>query len=78
LEIDTGAWAGLATIADKAALGGRMRAAKLNKEELSRIGRKGGKAKARKRKAMLQTFDKWDRANERDKKELRCRSRNSQ
>lgn len=67
---------GLATIADCAALGGRMRGrktwktAKQRREGLSKIGRKGGLAKARKRRAMVKALEKLDRQIERDKRKL--------
>lgn len=67
---------GLATIADFATLGGKLRGrrtwktAKQRREGLSKIGRKGGLAKARKRREMVKALEKLDRQIERDKRKL--------
>lgn len=67
---------GLATIAERSALGGKMRGSKTCKTPkaraalLSKIGRKGGVAKAKKRRDMLRALDRLDRQIERDKKKL--------
>lgn len=64
-----------ATLRRVAALGGRMRAAKLRSTEagrkrLSAIGRKGALAKARKRRVLLRTVSQLERKIARDRKAL--------
>lgn len=67
---------GLATIADCAALGGRMRGSKKWKTPeqraagLRRIGKKGARARAKKRQALRKAMDRLDRQIARDRAAL--------